>query len=202
MRRRGGFNLLCTHCKSRVCVVVAVRLLSYKCLCKSFFSVFLVNVLLSLLDDTQRAWSGYRSQLRKSIFFHIDFFWGGYRLICLCWWHLGNLWICFVQASSFIFTFFVIFPCHASSLTGHALFCHPQSSGSFILCRVCHPFVHKRLFLYSQERILRIGAPFGQMNSFIFNFPPLFEASMYSVFWLSQLNSANWRINMDRCREK
>lgn len=107
----------------------------------------------------------------------------------------------FCRSKLFLFTFFVIFALHALYLAEHALFCHPQPSGSSIPRCVCHPFIHKKLFLYSQERLLRIGFPFGRMYSFIFNFPPLFEASMYSVVWLSHLNSANWRINMDRCRE-
>lgn len=58
-------NVLYTHCKR---VVVAVRLLSYKCLCKEFFlSVFLVDVLLSLLGDTQRAMKWMKDPTEKVI---------------------------------------------------------------------------------------------------------------------------------------
>lgn len=201
----GENSICCTHTVNHVCAVVAVRRLSYKCLCKKiFFSVFLVDVLLSLLGNTHRSWSGWRTQLRKSLFvFHIDLFLGGYWLICLCWWHLGSLWICLVFLL-FLFTFhFFLHFCSSCSFFDRA---HPFMSNSLIffytVLFLLPIYSKEALTLFSQESLLRIAAAFGQMRSFIFNFPPLLEGSMYRVVWLSRLNKANWRISVDRSRPK
>lgn len=181
IRNRNSFNLLYIDYKSDVC-------------CRSCQTVFLF--LLSLLGDTQTAWSARMIQLRGSLFV-FSLFSSGYWLIRLYRWHFGNFsnWLCPNKSvfCSFYVVVFMLF-----------LWLSMVSSATFIylILPSCDVFVTYFSITNFNFVFRRKGFGVFGSKSVIVNLSSFLETCMYIVVWLSWLNPVSSGFNMVRFKFK